>query len=180
MKNPFIYTAVGGLVLFLWQFLSFAALNLHGSAQAYTPKSDEIIDFLESIDLEYGMYALGAPSPEERTDPGLQEEYLLRTEGSNWGVLNYQPNWTNDMLPNLGRGLFMNLLTAFILFWMMRGMSDRSLKRRLLVAMGMGWVGFMFFPYSNFIWFKNPDVWAHMMDATVPFALLGWLAPSGD
>ena len=38
----------------------------------------------------------------------------------------------------------------------------------------------MFFPYSNFIWFKNPDVWAHMIDATVPFAVLGLIAPGKD
>ena len=180
MKNPLVYTAIGGLVLFFWQFLSFAALNLHGSAQSYTPKSAEIIGFLESIDLEHGMYALGAPSPEERSDPGLQEEYLLRTEGKSWGVLNYQPDWTNNMLPNLGRGLFMNVLTALFLFLMLNGMADRSTKRRILVAVAVGWVGYMYFPYSNFIWFKNPDIWAHMIDATVPFALLGWLAPSDD
>ena len=177
MKNPIVYTLVGGLVLFVWQFLSYAAINLHGEAQAYTPKDQEILAFLESIELEHGMYALGAPSPEERNDPALQEAYLERTEGRSWGVLNYQPNWTNNMVPNLGRSLFMNLLTAFLLFWMMRNLSNRSLKRRLMLAVAVGWVGFMFFPYSHFIWYKNPDIWAHMLDATVPFAVLGLLGP---
>ena len=97
MKNPIIYTLVGGLVLFVWQFLSYAAINLHGEAQAYTPKDQEILAFLETIELEHGMYALGAPSPEERNDPALQEAYLERTEGQSWGVLNYQPNWTNNL-----------------------------------------------------------------------------------
>ena len=180
MKNPIVYTLVEGLVLFVWQFLSFAALNLHGDAQAYTSKDGEIIAFLESIELEHGMYALGAPSPEERSDPALREAYLERTEGQNWGVLNYQPNWTNNMFPNLGRGLFMNLLTALFLCFMLRGMADRSLKRRVLMSVGIGWVGYMFFPYINFIWFKNPDVWAHMIDATVPFAVLGLIAPGKD
>ena len=177
MKNPIVYTLVGGLVLFVWQFLSYAAINLHGETQAYTPKDQEILAFLESIELEHGMYALGAPSPEERNDPALQEAYLERTEGRSWGVLNYQPNWTNNMLPNLGRSLFMNLLTALFLFWMMRNLSDGSLKKRLLLAVAVGWVGFMFFPYSHFIWYKNPDIWAHMLDATVPFAVLGLLGP---
>ena len=123
------------------------------------------------------MYALGAPSPEERNDPALQEAYIERTEGRSWGVLNYQPNWTNNMLPNLGRSLFMNLLTAFLLFWMMRNLSDRSLKKRLMLSVAVGWVGFMFFPYSHFIWYKNSDIWAHMLDATVPIAVLGLLGP---
>ena len=62
-------------------------------------------------------------------------------------------------------------------FWMMRNLSDGSLKKRLMLTVAVGWVGFMFFPYSNFIWFKNPDIWAHMIDATVPFAMLGLLGP---
>ena len=180
MKNPIVYTLVGGLVLFVWQFLSYAAINLHGEAQAYTPKDREILAFLETIELEHGMYALGAPSPEERNDPALQEAYLARTEGRSWGVLNYQPNWTNNMVPNLGRSLFMNLLTAFLLFWMMRNLSDGRLKKRLMLTVAAGWVGFMFFPYSHFIWYKNPDIWAHMIDATVPFAVLGLLGPKSD
>ena len=41
--------------------------------------------------------------------------------------------------------------------------------------MAVGFVGFMFYPYSTFIWFKNPDIVAHMIDAVVPFALVGAL-----
>ena len=44
-----------------------------------------------------------------------------------------------------------------------------------MLAVAVGMVGFMFFPYSNFIWFKNPDIFAHMVDALVPFALVGLL-----
>ena len=61
MKNPIVYTLVGGLVLFVWQFFSFAAINLHGEAQTYTEKDQQILEFLDSIELEPGMYALGAP-----------------------------------------------------------------------------------------------------------------------
>jgi len=34
----------------------------------------------------------------------------------------------------------------------------------------------MFYPYSNFIWYKNPDIWAHLADSVVPFALIGLLS----
>ena len=177
MKNPIVYTLVGGLVLFVWQFLSFAAINLHGEAQTYTEKDQQILEFLDSIDLEPGMYALGAPSDAERTDPALQEAYLERMEGQSWAQLNYQAAWSNDMTGNLLRSLVMNLLTAFLLFWMMKNLADPTLARRVMLAVFVGWAGFMFFPYSNFIWYKKPDIWAHLIDGTVPFALLGWLGP---
>lgn len=177
MKNPIVYTLVGGLVLFVWQFLSFAAINLHGEAQTYTEKDQQILEFLDSIDLEPGMYALGAPSDAERTDPALQEAYLERMEGQPWAQLNYQAAWSNDMTGNLLRSLVMNLLTAFLLFWMMKNLTDPTLVRRVMLAVFVGWAGFMFFPYSNFIWYKKPDIWAHLIDGTVPFALLGWLGP---
>ena len=81
------------------------------------------------------------------------------------------------MTSNLLRSLVMNLLTAFLLFWMMKNLADPTLARRIMLAVFVGWAGFMFFPYSNFIWYKKPDIWAHLIDGTVPFALLGWLGP---
>jgi len=177
MKNPIVYTLVGGLVLFVWQFISFAGVNLHDDAQAHTPKDGEILEFLDKIELEPGMYALGAPSAEERADPALWEAYEERMEGQSWAQLNYLETWTNDMNMNLLRGFVMNLITAFLLFWMMRNLSDPTTARRVMLAVFVGWAGFMVFPYSNFIWYKKPDIWAHLIDATLPFAVLGWLGP---
>ena len=176
MKNPIVYTLVGGLVLFVWQFLSYAAINLHGEAQAYTPKDQEILAFLETIELEHGMYALGAPSPEERNDPALQEAYSSARKAEAGGAelpaeLDQQHGGQPRTQP------VHEPADRFLLFWMMRNLSDGSLKKRLMLTVAAGWVGFMFFPYSHFIWYKNPDIWAYMIDATVPFAVLGLLGP---
>lgn len=175
MKSKLLFSLLGGCLLFVWQFVSYAGANLHGSMQEYTEQDQAILQYLEEIDLEFGMYALGSPSAEERADPALQEEYLKRTEGRPWAQLNYMDNWTNNMSMNLIRGFIMNLLTAWLLFWMFKGMSEPSLPKRVLLAVAVGWVGFLYFPYTNFIWYKQPDIWAHMLDATLPFALLGVL-----
>ena len=58
MNKTFLFTLTGGVLLFVWQFMSFAALNLHGNAQTYTPKDREILQFLEGMELEEGMYAI--------------------------------------------------------------------------------------------------------------------------
>jgi len=174
MKKFILPSLVGGLILFFWQFLSFAAINLHGSAQEYTPLDRDILAFLAELDLEEGMYALGSPSPEERADPdGLGAEYMARMEGQPHAVLNYRSEWRGNMLPNLIRSLVMNLLTAALMFWLVGQLSNPTLGKRVAVAVGIGFLGFMFYPYSNFIWFKNPDIWAHLADAVIPFALIG-------
>ena len=42
MKTFLLPTVLGGVILFFWQFLSFAAINLHGEAQEYTPLDRDI------------------------------------------------------------------------------------------------------------------------------------------
>ena len=176
MKPIFLSTVVGGLVLFIWQFLSFAAINLHGPAQQYTPLDREILAHLDALDLDEGMYALGSPSPEERADPdGLGAEYMARMEGQPYGVLNYQHEWRGDMTPNLIRSLVMNLIAAALIAWLLSQAKHPTMLKRMLFAIGIGLSGFIFYPYSNFIWFKNPDIVAHMIDAIVPFGLVGLL-----
>ena len=174
MKTFLLPTVLGGVILFFWQFLSFAAINLHGDAQEYTPLDRDILAHLAELKLEEGMYALGSPSPEERADPeGLGAEYMARMEGQPYAVLNYQLEWRGNMSPNLIRSLVMNLLTSGLLIWLLGQLQNPSLFRRVMLAVAVGMVGFMFFPYSNFIWFKNPDIFAHLVDALVPFSVVG-------
>ena len=161
----------------VWQFLSFAAINLHGDAQEYTPLDREILAHLAELNLEEGMYALGSPSPEERADPeGLGADYMARMEGQPYAVLNYQHEWRGDMTPNLLRSLVMNLLTSHVdLAGGTAPTPPPCFDGGPVRAVGL--VGFMFFPYSTFIWFKNPDIFAHMMDALVPFSVVGLVEP---
>ena len=39
MKKTVIAALVGGLIIFLWQFLSYALINFHKPAQQYTEKT---------------------------------------------------------------------------------------------------------------------------------------------
>jgi len=46
-----------------------------------------------------------------------------------------------------------------------------------LLAVIIGCVAFAYRPQSQFIWFKAPDFWAHLLDSLIPFAVLGCIAP---
>ena len=58
MKKLIIGAIVGGILLFIWQTLSFALLNLHGKAFQHTPKQEEIMTSLNSFFTEDGQYLL--------------------------------------------------------------------------------------------------------------------------
>jgi len=88
--KTFYRALLGGLILFFYQFLSFAGANFHGNAQAYTEKQDTIMAFLI---------------------------YLCT----------------------------------------------------------VGFVAFLVVPYTNYIWYQTPDIWAHLLDAFVPYAIIGAL-----
>ena len=51
MKNTLIFAFVAGTVLFMWQFLSFAAINLHEADQRYHPMQDSILADLAAYGL---------------------------------------------------------------------------------------------------------------------------------
>ena len=51
VKKHLLYTLIGGTILFFWQFLSHAALNLHADAQQYTQVQSEILDAIAAAGL---------------------------------------------------------------------------------------------------------------------------------
>ena len=58
MKKTLIGSLVGAVILFLWQFVSWTAAELHRPAQAYTPKQDSILQYLSTQFTEDGTYFL--------------------------------------------------------------------------------------------------------------------------
>lgn len=176
MKNTLIFTLLGGLTLFIWQFLSFGMLNLHGSASAYTPLQDPILERLAELQLAEGMYALGSLPQADYADPEKYAAFLEKQDGQPWAILNYHAVWQSDMTPNLIRSLSINFILAFAFLWVMRHLAVEGWKARVSAAVALGLIGFFFHPYSQFIWFKTPDIWAHLLDSLIPFALLGWMS----
>lgn len=173
MKKTLLFALLGGIILFAWQFLSWAMPNFHQKAQQYTPLQDEVLKALEDSGLEEGMYVLGQP------DPGLSKEAYTEAmknyEGKPWAVLNYLDKNDSSMAMNMIRGFIMMMLVSLLFFWMVRQQKDPTLMKRIFLGLGVGLIGFMFIPYAYFIWFKAPDIWAYLLDGIAPWVILGWL-----
>jgi hypothetical protein len=175
MKNFVLFSLLGGGILFGWQFLSWAMPNFHESAVTYTPLQDQILTAIQEAGLQEGMYMLGQPDPSLMQDMAKYEESAAQYEGKPWAVINYKSSNTSTMGTNMLRGFVVCILIAAMLFWMMQQLKTPSLKNHLLLSLGIGFIGFLFVPYTNFVWFKEPDVYAYLLDGIAPWLLLGWL-----
>ncbi len=173
MKRKILFSILGGLIIFIWQFLSHAGLNLHKSASEYTPKQNEILTKLEEIGLEQGKYLLGQPDPSKSHEE--MEKDMSKYENKPWAVINYQKQMSMNMAMPMIRGIVVDILIAFLMFWLFMQQADKTLKNRLLLALIVGQIVFFFGSYTNFIWYKDPDIFAYFLDAIVPWLALGFI-----
>jgi hypothetical protein len=173
MKRKLLFSIIGAIVIFAWQFLSYAMPNFHKSASRYTPAQDSILKVLENQGLSEGMYLLGQPDPS--LSPAQQQAAMESIEGKPWAVINYHKVNSMSMALPMIRGILVCFVISFLLFWLFLQQKNPSLTNRLLLSLAVGMIGFFFVPYTNFIWYKAPDIFAHFADAIIPWLILGFI-----
>jgi hypothetical protein len=171
MKKYILFGLLGGFILFFWQFLSNAALDLHDDFHQYTEKQDTITSFINQLNLEDGSYMMPMyPS-------GLSQEeiqkYMEAKKGKPWIIIQYHKNWDMDMLSPMLRGFTVDILVAIMLFYILNQIQNNSARKSILIFTFIGFIGFLTISYLNFIWYETPDIYACMMDGIIPWALLG-------
>ncbi len=173
MKRKLLFSLIGAIVIFAWQFLSFAIPNFHKSAAAYSPTQDSILNMCQKQGLREGMYFLGQPDPS--LSQAEQEVWMEKLEGKPWAVINYHETNSMSMAMNMTRGFLVCFVISFLLYWLFMQQKDQTLSNRLLLSLAVGMIGFFFVPYTNFIWYKTPDIFAHFADGIVPWLILGFI-----
>jgi hypothetical protein len=169
----FYRSLLGGLVLFFYQFISFAGANFHGNAQAYTEKQDTILAFLNGLNLENKQYIL--PRPAENATPEDQQKFATESQGKPWAMVNYHSTKNTGMIMPMVRGLLVDILAIFLLFGLLDKIADINTQKSIIYSCTVGFFSFIVVPYTNYIWYQTPDVWAHLLDALVPYTILGAL-----
>lgn len=173
MKSRLFFSLIGAIIIFVWQFFSFAMPNFHRSANAYTPLQDSILNSFTKSGLKEGMYLLGQPDPSLSQE--AQAESMKSLEGKPWAVLNYHASNTSDMAMPMIRGFLVCFVISFMLFWIFQQQKFPTLSNRLLIALAIGMIGFFYSPYTKFIWYKDPDIFAYFADGIIPWLLLGFI-----
>lgn len=175
MKKSLIGAIVGGIIIFIWQFLSFGMINFHKSAQDYTEKQDAIMSFLNSQGLKDGGYVL--PNYPENFSRTEIENAMKSAEGKPWAIVQYHSKMENDMMMNMIRGFLVNVVIVFLFIWLLQKMNMASAGTIITAALAVGLITFFNQPYTGHIWYKSFDIWAYFMDAIVSWGLTGlWLS----
>ena len=87
MKKLVIASLVGGIIIFIFQTLSWTVLNLHHAGQEYTPKQDSILAFMNSQFSEDGSYLL--PYYPKGTSNDEIQKIMQPMQGKPWVQLQY-------------------------------------------------------------------------------------------
>lgn len=173
MGKLIIGAIVTGIILFMWQFLSWAALGIHESNMAYTPNQQAIIDCLNSNLSEEGQFfiprAVPTASPEE------QQAFGDTMTGKPWALVSYNKSFNANMGMNMFRGLVVDILAGFILVWLLLQIPNIKFGTALLASLAVGFLGYMTTSYIDSVWFESNSI-PDLIDAVGAWGIVGaWL-----
>ena len=177
MKKSIIAAVIGGIIIFLWQFLSWAALNLHKAANGYTPNNAAIMTALESNLSKEGGYMLpGLPDDATRAD---HEKLMKEANGKPWATIQYHSSMEStpaSMYKNMARGLVVDIIMIWLFCWILGKMNMAGFSTIFTASLFMGLITFFNTAYTGTIWFKFFDIMAYFTDSMVSWGVCGlWL-----
>ena len=172
MKKMFIGALVGGLILFVWQFLSWSLINLHSSSQQYTASQDTILEVL-AANLEEGTYFL--PTVPSGTSQEEAQKFMTEQTGKPWAVVSYHEEMSNNMPVNMLRGFAVDFLAVLLLCWILLKFGNLTFSNALFASWAVGFIGYFTVNYLNSIWFEGNTI-PDLIDVIVNWGLVGaWL-----
>jgi len=172
MKKKIIGALVGGLILFIWQFLSWSVTGLHSSQMAYAENQDAVMEVLTE-NLEEGSYFL-TTVPKDKPSEKAQN-YMKDQEGKPWAIISYYEEMNTNMPVNMIRGFVVNILAVFLLCWILLQFSNLTFNNALLASLAVGFIGYLTVNYINSIWFEGNTI-PDLIDVVVGWGATGlWL-----
>lgn len=174
MKRNVIATLIAALILFFWQFLSQAALDLHKSEHLYTPHQDSILNMLSATGLKEGKYVMPLQDPTLGYE--AQMKYAKEQVGKPMAILDYKVSNDANMGMNILRGILVNILIMYLFITLLRRSSLTNFKSILFASLIVGFIGFLNHAYTNYIWYHSTDIFIDLVDAFVGWGFSGvWL-----
>ena len=174
MKKLVIASIVGGIIIFIWQTLSWAALNLHHASQEYTPKQDSIMAFLNEQFSDDGSYLM--PTYPKGTTRDEMEKTMKSREGKPWMQIQYHKALNVNMRANILEGLINDIVIVALVCWILMKMTDAGFGKIFMACLIIGIIVFLNSPLTIHIWYPKSDIGAHFMDSVVSWGLCGlWL-----
>jgi len=174
MNKIFPGAIVGGILIFIWQFLSWTILDLHRPAQQYTEKQESIIGYLNTQFDSSGGYMV--PTVPEGTSMNEQSELMKNSIDKPWAQIFYHKSLSPNMGVNMAKNLVTNILMVLFFCWIISGYTANSFGKTFLAAIFTGLIIFLHSSYTMHIWYETFDLGAYLADYLVSWGLTGiWL-----
>ncbi len=172
MSKTIIGGLVAGLILFIWQFLSWGLIDIHASTMKHSPNQDKILTVLNE-NLEPGQYFL------PRAAIGASQEEAQKVGDASIGKPYAQVYFYHDrqfsMASNMIRGFTLDFLIGILLCWLFSKFADPDFSSILLSSITIGLIGYLSISYLNSVWFSSNSI-PDLIDAVVGFGAVGlWL-----
>jgi len=174
MKKIIVGALVGAILIFIWQTLSWAVLDLHHPYYAYTDKQDTLLHTIESSLSKEGQYML--PTVPVGASMAEYEKCVKEKEGKPWAIITYHTNYHVNMGTNMARELAVDLVMLLLFCWMLSKFNAPSFATIFLASVFMGLISFIYGPYTLNIWFQGPGLKLDLLDAIASWGITGiWL-----
>ena len=174
MKKLLIGSLVGGILLFIWQTLSWTVLDLHGKEYQKAPNETELLSTISSNFTEDGQYYL--PRLENSASSADMKKKMEDMKGKPWAVVSFHKAYDANMVSNVIRSLIVGLLTAFFACWVLSKSANSTFGSTFTGTLLIGLTGYLFIPYSGHVWFQTPGAMTNLVDTLVAWGLCGlWL-----
>ena len=108
MMRTAVAGVVGGLVLFLWSFLSWVVLPIHTPTIKQLPQEDTVMSMMRANMPDKGVYYFPQISPSAAKDPAAVEAWTAKYARGPIGFIVYSPEGGAPMEP-------LTLVVSFIL-----------------------------------------------------------------
>lgn len=172
MSKKLIAAVVGGLIIFIWQFLSWALINIHVSQTSYTPNQDKVMQVL-SENLKEGSYML--PSVAKGASAEEHEALMKSASGKPWAMVHYRDQYNMSQGMNMFRGVVVDIFAVFLLVMILVKIDGLDFMTCLTTCLSVGIIGYLTTFYTNSIWFETNSI-PDLIDAIVQWGICGaWL-----
>ena len=176
MKKWIIGSLVGAILLFLWQFLSWAALELHDKEYKYLPAQDQLMAAIQSNVKEDGQYML--PNTPPNATNADKEKMMTEMAGKPYAIVAYKSSYKMDSVMQMIRSFLVDFVIALLLIYVLGKRANLTMGSVWMASLAIGFIAWLWQPYTAHIWFQTPVevITGALMDWFVAFSLLGvWL-----
>jgi hypothetical protein len=125
MKHIIVGGIVGGIILFLWGWMSWTVLPLHNSSVRAIENEDRVAEVLSTSIGAHGVYVL-PHVPDQNADMSAEElqiamdDWTKKYQQGPLAMIVYDPRGADPMMPSvMVNGFVINVLAAMMVVWLL-------------------------------------------------------------